>query len=586
MTFLALSGFETALLAIVVTGAIVAMYFLRLRHRRVFVSSSLLWRKILDEQQSHSLMEKLRRIVSIIIAVTIALLIALALARPEVEALSGKNERIVIVMDTSPTMEALTKDGKTRWEHAVAQARNLLGGGGPTTEFRISDTSGRIASAFTTDRNDLRQLLDEMKPVAAAPQFPKVDAADSLVYFVSDGVAISQVPKTVKGISVFEKAQNVGITAFEIRTKPSTPPTYEAYLEVQNFGTDPADAAIMISGSGAQRLNKTATLAPNESLQEVFDLTAFPGGGIRATVQSKDDALAADDVAFAYLPIKRRARTMLVTRGNTYLQTLLKLDPFVDLTILDPTGFKESPDVDAYIFDRFAPSTAPSRPALIIGTPDAPWLKPAQGTVQKPEITTWIEDHPIMQFVSVHDVSIERASRIDGANLTVIAASNDAPLIVASDKPRYVQLTFDLDSSDFASHVGFPIFIDNVLSWFGRDQLALRREPGSVQVPLANAQIRTIEDKIVPSQPQLNGTVFFAAEPGLFTATQGDSRIHIAVNLANRDFSDVNRSAFRNENAAASQTHFLQRELWFYMLFAAVVLIAAEWLTYHKRITL
>src|ERR1051326_4860775 len=102
MTFPALTPLQTALLALFTAGTIIALYFLKLRHRRVFISSSMLWRRILDERQSHSLWEKLRRILSIAIAVTIALLIALSLARPEVASLTGKNERIVIVMDTSP----------------------------------------------------------------------------------------------------------------------------------------------------------------------------------------------------------------------------------------------------------------------------------------------------------------------------------------------------------------------------------------------------------------------------------------------------------------------------------------------------
>ena len=85
------------------------------------------------------------------------------------------------------------------------------------------------------------------------------------------------------------------------------------------------------------------------------------------------------------------------------------------------------------------------------------------GDVQKPEITAWSENHPVMQYVSVHDVAIERASRIDPGDLTVIAASKQTPLIVASDRPKWVMLTFDLDSSDFPFHVGFPVFIENVL---------------------------------------------------------------------------------------------------------------------------
>lgn len=585
MTFLALTPLQTALLALFTAGTVIALYFLKLRHRRVFVSSSILWKRVLDERQSHSLWEKLRKIVSIIVAVTIGLLIAMSLARPEIESLTGKNERIVIVLDTSPTMSAHTGDGKTRWQRAVERARAVLDTGGPTTEFRVTDTSGRTVSGFTTDRNEVRKLIDRMAPKTAQPQFPNVDGRDSQVFFISDGVALQSVPRFVKRISVFESANNAGITAFEIRSIPSTPLGYEAYLEVQNFGK-PTEVGITLSGAGGQRINKAVRLGAEEIYKDVFDLSRFGGGGVRATVQSKDDALPLDDVAFAYLPVKRKTRTLLVTKGNTYLETLLKLDNYVELTISDPANYRESPTIDAYIFDRFAPAAPPARPALIIGAPAASWLKPAIGEVRKPEITTWSEDHPVMQYVSVHDVSIERAARIDPENLTVIASSRQTPLIVASERPKWVMLTFDLDSSDFPLHVGFPVFVENVLVWFSREQLALRHSPGTVEVPLANAQIRNIDGKTVDAEQQLGKTVFEAAEPGLYAAAQGDNRFHVAVNLASAAFSDINRSVFKTDRTAAAQQLWLRREMWFYMLLAAVALISAEWYTYHRRITL
>src|SRR5204863_6382757 len=153
--------------------------------------------------------------------------------------------------------------------------------------------------AFTTDRNEARSLIDTMSPKSVDPQFPKVDETAD-VYFVSDGVAIRSTPPYVKRLSVFEAANNVGITAFEIRSIPSTPLGYEAYLEVQNFG-QPAEAGITLSGPGGQRINKTVRLATEQIYQEVFDLSQFTGGAIRAAAQSKDDALALDDVAFGYL---------------------------------------------------------------------------------------------------------------------------------------------------------------------------------------------------------------------------------------------------------------------------------------------
>jgi hypothetical protein len=585
MNFLALTPLQALLLGTVTAASIISMYFLKLRHRRVFISSSILWRRVLDERQSHSLWEKLRKILSAAIAVTIALLIAFSLARPEIESLTGKNERIVIVMDTSPTMNTQTSGGNSRWQHAVDEAKALLDSGGPTTEFRVIDTSGVTASAFTTDRNEVRRLIDQMSPKTSDPQFPKVEGRDAQVYFVSDGVAIHNTPSFVRKVSVFEAANNVGITAFEIRSVPSTPQGYEAYLEVQNFG-QPAEVGITLSGAGGQRVNRTIRLGTGENYKDVFDLSDFAGGGIRAAVQTKDDALPLDDVAFAYLPVKRKTRTLLVTKGNHFLETALKLNNYVDLMITDPADFRESPTIDAYIFDRFAPAVAPSRPALIFGTPNAGWLKPALGDVQKPEITAWSDNHPVMQYVSVHDVAIERASRIDPGNLTVIAASKQTPLIVASEKPKWVMLTFDLDSSDFPFHVGFPVFLDNVLSWFNREQLAINRSPGIVDVPLANAQIRTIEGKNIPSDQQLGKTLFQTSDPGLYAASQGDERMHVAVNLSNPAFSDVNRSVFKTDQRVSEQHYWLRRELWFYMLVAAVVLVSVEWFTYHRRVTL
>ncbi len=586
MRFLSLTTAQTMALVLASVGLVVASYLLKLRHRRVFLSSSLVWRRVLDDRQQHSLWDSLRKVVSIVIAATIALLIALSVARPEIESLTGKNERIIIVLDTSPTMNTRASDGRTRWQHAMIEASSLIDSGGPTTEFQIVATSGATSAALTTDRAEAKNFLAQISPTNGEPHFPTIEEVNSRVFFISDGVAVRNVPASVRRISVFEAAENAGITAFEIRSIPSSPLAYEAYVEVQNFGRQVNEVGLTISGAGGQRVQKAVRLAPGESLKDIVDLSKFAGGGVRAIIQSRNDSLEMDDVAYAYLPIKRKTRTLLVTRKPGYLATLLGLDNYVDLVVTDPTRYREAPDIDVYVFDQFAPPQPPPRPALVIGTPAAPWLRTANGVVQKPQITNWAEEHPVMQYVPVHDLSIERAARIDPGNLTVVAESNQIPLIVVSEKPQWVLLTFDLDSSDFPFHVGFPVFIENVLSWFNRDGLAMRRSPGTVRLSLANAQIQSIDGQPVPSAQQLGGTVFEARQPGLYTANQGSARVHIAVNLTNRVFSDVNSSIFRGENAGASETFLLRRELWFYLLLGALVLISVEWFTYHRRITL
>jgi hypothetical protein len=110
----------------------------------------LLWKRVLANRMENSLFERLRRFLSILIAVIIGLLVAMAIARPEIEWLTGKTHRTIIVLDTSATMQARMSDGRSRWQHATDAARKLIGQSSIRNEFRIVDTAGEFDSAFTT----------------------------------------------------------------------------------------------------------------------------------------------------------------------------------------------------------------------------------------------------------------------------------------------------------------------------------------------------------------------------------------------------------------------------------------------------
>lgn len=592
MNFIALSGFQALLLALGTSLLIIALYLLKLRHRRVLVASSLLWGRVLDEREANSLWEKLRRILSIMLAVITGLLIAFSIARPEIPWLSGSSSRMVIVLDSSPTMLARTGAGQTRWEQAMEGALRLVESAGSGTQIRVADTSGRVDSGFLTDRRQVRDLLGRMSPAVGPLRFPALDGEAAEVQFFTDGVLRISRPADVSVTSVFQEGPNVGITAFDVRPMPISPLAYEAYLEVRNYGSEPRQTAINLSGAGKQRITRNVSLRPGEAFREAFDVSRFEAGGVRATVQATGDAFPLDDTAYAFLPSRRRSRALLVTAGNTYLETLLKTHPLVDATFVKPAGYGQAAaDYDVFIFDGFAPAEPPMRPALITGGfQDVRWLPRANAVVQNPKFGTWNETHPVMRYVSLNDITIDRAKRVDPANAAVLAATdNGTPLILASapsQRPRWVMLTFSLSGSDFHLLRGFPLFIDNVLAWFSREPQALRRQPGLVEFDLPGAQVRRIDGTEVPVHAKPGGSVFQADEPGLYIAANDDLRQHIAVNLANAEYSDINRARPDGESSRLFEAGWLRHELWFYMLFAALLLITLEWFTYHRRVTL
>src|SRR5262249_10258226 len=118
MRFLAFTTSQTLGLVVAASLAILALYFLKHKRQHVVISSVLLWRKVIENRLENSVFEKLRRAMSILIAIVTALLITLAIARPEIDLLTGTARRMLIVLDTSPSMQARTSDGKTRWQHA------------------------------------------------------------------------------------------------------------------------------------------------------------------------------------------------------------------------------------------------------------------------------------------------------------------------------------------------------------------------------------------------------------------------------------------------------------------------------------
>ena len=126
---------------------------------------------------------------------------------------------------------------------------------------------------------------------------------------------------------------------------------------------------------------------------------------------------------------------------------------------------------------------------MIIGAQKAPWLRQPAGYVAHPRFESWMENASGHAACLALRRQVESAARIDTTNLSVLAASaSGTPLIVASESPRWIQLTFDLQASDFPYHAGFPIFLDNAIAWFGRERLALRRAPGIVEIPLAESR--------------------------------------------------------------------------------------------------
>ena len=228
---------------------------------------------------------------------------------------------------------------------------------------------------MTADREELLAALETMSPTAAAMALPAVNPKVTWeTIFISDGANWASLPAGVRLLSVFEPANNIAITGFNVDSSGPGSNVRTAHVEITSYSRQSADVMLTLSNESTPIIRRALTIDVGKTLLATVNLSSEVSGGIRAQIESAGDALALDDVAVDYVPPQREVQVTLVTSGNDYLETLLSLEPRVELRIIQPEMYRDESAVDIYVFDRFAPNTAPSRPALLFKPPGRAWL--------------------------------------------------------------------------------------------------------------------------------------------------------------------------------------------------------------------
>ncbi|HXX65943.1 MAG TPA: VWA domain-containing protein [Polyangiaceae bacterium] len=637
MIFAGLPLAQLALLFGAAALGVGVLYLLKLRRRVVVVPFSLLWQRILRDKETTTLFARLKRVLSLLLQLALLALLVLALGdpRPSESLLQGRT--MVVLVDASASMQA-TDVRPTRLAAARDEVKKIVEGLGAADEMLVAQMDAMVTplGPMTADTVALERQIEAIRPTDARADFPRAlrFATDVLrgsarpeIVVVSDG-ALGPAEDSSGGVhlgdaklsylKIGKEGNNVGITEFSVRRYPLDKSRYEVMLEITNTGPAVEDVELQLLGDGALVDLTKLRLKPAERLPRFYPQLSGASRTLEAKIARVDgthDELAVDDHAFALLPERRRAKVLVVTEGDTYLEAALLLDEYLDVTDVAPAAYVDAVGRggwDVVIFDRVTPAQPPPTNALYLD-PTGPGSPVKVGRELKaPGFDKIDRKHPALRFLALDDVNVSVGHALVPENGDKVLGASDggaSPILVAGTRGghRFLAMGFDVRDSDLPLRPAWPLFVIDTIGWFVDEdaQYISSYRTGDVwRVPVspgADRALLKLPDGSVQSTAVHEGRAVMLGEQAGFydlTTTSGgpsampDGSIHtsFAANMLDASESAITpRAQLVVDGLPAapvvSRGAGVRRNIWVILLLAAAALTALEWATYHRRVT-
>jgi hypothetical protein len=604
----------------------VALYLLKLRRRRVHVPFVKLWEAVLAERQSTRLFSQLKRWLSLLVALAVIALLALALGDPRHAAATRSGRSLVVLVDASASMQA-TDVKPSRFHRARQEVRDLVDGLGPSDRMLVAqmDAQSRPMSPLTGDLRVLRAAVDDLEPTDVEADLRSGlrlaldvlrDLPEPEVVLITDGGVrgaddleerLEAQGVRISWLPIGESDDNVGISAFAVRRYPLDKSQSEVLVELWNPTDRDRKVELTLLGDGSPVEVQRLTVAGGEHLRRFFRNVSGIDRTLEAHLAPADglpDLLPADDRAFARLPERRRARVLVVTDGNLYLEAALLLDEYLDVTEVTPGAYPSADGTfDVVLFDGIVPAAAPDVPALYLHPDPADASGgPLEvlGTLERPYFDVVDREHPLTRWTALRDANVAEALHVKlQPDDRAVAADRRGPLIVTgrrSGQP-FVALTFDPRQSDLPMRAAWPLLLLNTIDWFVEDRAGFvsSYETGHawhIPVPSNDDHVTLVSPHgRSHTLPVIDGRAVHAGvHSGLYTVRTSAGDETIAANLGPVEETDIAprdrlEVAGRQAGTVTSSPVALRREFWVYLVFAVVGILLLEWFTYHRRWT-
>jgi len=505
-------------------GMIVLMYLLKRKYVDTVVPSHVLWNRVLQNMEANRPWQKLRNRLLLWIQLLVAALLVLALMQPSLLGQGETKSHVVLIADASASMSALdaVQEGQinvpsqSRIEQMKKRMIDYVNGpanGSAVTLIRMAGQPELLESKQTEAAHTVGSIegLDihygktaYQETMSLAASLTKSDPDAEIVVY-TDG----QWPETMEGL-VFPVAVrieriegtggNVGIAQFGVKALDGG--TAQGVAVVRNGTALPQRVEATLRDLEKALEVRELTLQPGE--QTTLRFERLPSATAYSLTLAAQDALQADNTAFAFLSSQGAKRVLLLTQGNLFLEKALQIAgaEVIKLPFASQEGNEGAPNeelplptesVDIVVLDGVPNEVVagPKWSELLAHKPVWTLVSGEDNMQAVPAGAFSIADHPVNRYLRMDDVHLSRlsAAGVPAWGEPIVQIGGKAVVYAGSDSGQAKLLfAFNLHESDLPLRAEFPILVRNALDWLGDSrQMSLGRivAGSTVEIPLS-----------------------------------------------------------------------------------------------------
>lgn len=589
---------------------IILLYLLKPKGVDYRISSNLLWKKLLKNEQSRTFFEKFVHNILMYLQILIIILLVIALMSPFIRVDNRGGGRKILLVDTSASMQHVGHYGDSRGKSRLTEAIELMCDAVQTaqdTQFCVVTADAVGVKLLAVDMTDTESLIQTLKSLECSDGGGNLAQAqgilDTLVGDTAENAADLLVFTDGSGAAAFEELRGaekelyvVGDAASNVANEYTVytereDGTYDVIVSVANYSDAEASFDVgLYDGEDALIALKQMRLAPSENASCLFEAADWRGKTLTSRLDNisfdgaAGDSLAADNVSRAVKSRQNKIRGLLVGNGNTFLEkayvavtgdTITKsqtdgaADGVQDTGISKRTPLKEM-GYNVVIYDAGQTPQNSEGNRLIFGDGGAKPVETLENVVLD------MTDCDLTAGLSGFTVGVNKAycfALPEGAQSFLTYDGKCVGYYGERDGHKEVVVGFDIRESDFPLRAEFPIFLANAMIYLSDTSW------------LATNVYYAGEEIALQPWAELDRTQFESrpAKAGLYSLGNEEYRESYVVRFQTATESDGRVTAESVGGSGEARLQKVKQTLRNVFLLLALLLLVVEWIVYVRQ---